>query len=123
MSIRTERVAGEIQKALADIFMREFSHLYEGLLTVTVVRITPDLRHCRVYLSIIARGSTPREQMIHNIEKETPHIRAALARAVRLRFVPELRFFLDDTQDEVDRISYLFQEIHRRERNDDNGGE
>lgn len=118
MSIRTERVAGEIQKALADIFQREFSHLYEGILTVTTVRITPDLRHCKVYLSIITRGSeNTREMMVRNIERETPHVRAALAKAVRMRYVPELRFYLDDTQDEVDRIEYLFKEIHRREGN------
>lgn len=114
MSIRSERVAGEIQKSLAAIFLRDFSHLYQGLLTVTIVRLSQDLRHCRIYLSIIAQEGS-RDQMLESIRRETPHIRAALAHALRLRYVPELEFFLDDTQDEVDRISYLFQEIHRRE--------
>jgi ribosome-binding factor A len=39
----------------------------------------------------------------------------ALAHSIQLRYVPELRFYLDDTQDEVDKIEHLFQEIRRRE--------
>ena len=114
MSIRTERVAGEIQKSLAEILQQDFSHLYNGLLTVTTVRVTPDLRHCKAYISLISKDGA-REQSLLRIQQETPRIRMALAHSIRMRYVPELRFYLDDTQDEVDRIEHLFQEIHRRE--------
>jgi ribosome-binding factor A len=117
MSIRTERVAGEIQKALSEIFREEFSHLYEGLLTVTIVRVSPDLRHAKIYLSIISKNDS-KELMLQRIRKEAPHIRASLARELRLRHVPELMFYLDDTQEEVEHIERLFQEVHRRERNE-----
>ncbi|HYM20600.1 MAG TPA: 30S ribosome-binding factor RbfA [Candidatus Kapabacteria bacterium] len=114
MSIRTERVAGEIQKSLAEILQQDFSYLYDGLLTVTTVRVTPDLRHCKAYISLISKNAS-RDQSLLKIQKETPRIRMALAHSVRMRYVPELHFYLDDTQDEVDRIEHLFKEIHRRE--------
>jgi ribosome-binding factor A len=117
MSIRTERVAGEIQKSLSEIFREEFAHLYEGLLTVTIVRVSADLRHCKVYLSIISKNDA-KELMLQRIRKEAPHIRASLAHSLRLRHVPELMFYLDDTQEEVQHIELLFQEVRRRERNE-----
>ncbi len=116
MSIRTERVAGEIQKAISSIFREDLSYLTSGgLVTVTAVKVTPDLRHCKIYLSIISIGES-RAQTMEKIEKDKSKVRMALARTLNLRYVPELAFFLDDTQDEVDKIERLFKEIHDRER-------
>lgn len=113
MSVRTERVAGEIKQALAGLFQTEFSELYTGLLTVTVVRVSPDLHTCKVYISLL--GSTkPKEQALKSIQAEAPHIRAALARSLKMRHTPELFFYLDDTQEEVERINRLFKELNDR---------
>jgi len=114
MSIRTERVAGEIQKILSNLFQRDFSHFTDGLLTVTVVRMSPDLRSCRVYLSIIG-GKKMHEDTLKAIKIETPHIRSAMGRSLRLRHTPELFFYLDDTQAEVSHIEELFKKIHEQE--------
>ncbi len=114
MSIRTERVAGEIKKSLSEILQNEYSHLYDALVTITVVRLSGDLRHCKVYLSMIPRKDMP-EDILKRIKAETPHIRSSLAHSIRIRHVPELLFYLDDTQEEVQKMEYLFKEIHRRE--------
>jgi ribosome-binding factor A len=114
MSIRTDRVAGEIQKILSNLFQRDFAHLTDGLLTVTVVRMSPDLRSCRVYLSILG-GKKMHEDILKGIKSEAPHIRSAMGRSLRLRNTPELFFFLDDTQAEVSRIDELFKKIHEQE--------
>jgi len=114
MSIRTERVAGEIQKILSNLFLRDFTHLTDGLLTVTMVRMSPDLRSCRVYLSIIG-GKKLHEDILKAIKIEAPHIRSAMGRSLRLRHTPELFFYLDDTQQEVSRIEELFKKIHEQE--------
>src|SRR5947199_10368126 len=96
MSIRTERVAGEIQKILSNLFQRDFSHLTDGLLTVTGVRMSPDLRSGRVYISIIG-GRKGNENALNDIKAEAPHIRSAMGRSLRLLYTPELFFYLDDT--------------------------
>jgi ribosome-binding factor A len=117
MSIRTERVAGEIQKILSNLFQRDFSHLSDGLLTVTMVRMSPDLRSCRIYLSIIGSKSG-KENTLRSIKLEAPHLRSAIGRSLRLRHTPELFFYLDDTQEEVSRIEELFKKIHEQEKPD-----
>lgn len=111
MSVRTERVAGEIQQKLAGLFQKEFTELYTGLLTVTICRVSPDLHTCKVYISILG-SLKPKEKIVKDIQREAPHIRAALARAMRMRHTPELFFYLDDTQDEVERINHLFKQLN-----------
>src|SRR4051812_35620743 len=110
MSIRTDRVAGEIQQALGMLFQREFSDLADGLLTVTKVRMSPDLKNGRVYLSIMG-GARPHEKTVKMIQDAQPQIRHGLGRQVRLKFVPELRFYLDDTQENVAHIEDIFKKI------------
>jgi ribosome-binding factor A len=111
MSIRTDRVASEIQQALGLLFQREFSELADGLLTVTKVRMSPDLKNGRVYISILG-GSRPHDKTLKLIQEEQPHIRHALSREVRMKFVPELRFYLDDTAENVAHIEDIFRRIH-----------
>ena len=110
MSIRVERVAGEIHQALARLLQTDFRDLSDGMMTVTKVRMSPDLRNGRIYVSVFGGVQGP-ERTIKAIAAETPHIRAALAKMVRVRFVPELRFYLDDTQTEVARVEDIFKRI------------
>ncbi len=110
MSIRTERVAGEIQQALAHLFQADFAHVTDGLITVTKVRMSADLGSARVYVSLLG-GTLPHEKTLETLKKEVPHIRAAVARRVRLKFVPDLNFYLDDTQEEVAHLEDIFNLI------------
>jgi ribosome-binding factor A len=116
MSIRTDRVAGEIQQALGLLFQREFSDLSDGLLTVTKVRMSPDLKNGRVYLSILG-GTRAHDKTLKMIQDAQPQIRHGLAKQVRVKYVPELRFYLDDTQENVAHIEDIFKRI-REERGD-----
>lgn len=117
MSIRTERVAGEIKQSLARLFQEEFTELYTGLLTVTHVRISPDLLNCKVYLSLLG-SQKPKEYVVEEINTESKRIRMALARKLQLRNTPDLMFYLDDTLDEVERIEDLFKKIHSQKDGD-----
>jgi ribosome-binding factor A len=110
MSIRTERVAGEVQQALAHALQTDFSSLTDSLITITKVRMAPDLRSARVYVSLLGGIASP-QKTIEKIKEEAPHLRAAVARAIRLRYVPELFFYLDDTQQEVAHIEEIFKKI------------
>jgi ribosome-binding factor A len=110
MSIRTERVAGEVQQALAHALQTDFSDLADGLITVTKVRMSPDLRSGRIYISLLGGTRSP-ERTLEKIKVETPRLRAAIAKAIRLRYVPELHFYLDDTQAEVARVETILKQI------------
>ena len=111
MSVRTERVAGEIKQKLAELFQTEFTELYSGLLTVTICRVSPDLHSCKVYISLLGNTKS-KELIVKDIQNAAPRIRSALAGELRMRHTPELFFYLDDTQDEVERINRLFKKLN-----------
>lgn len=110
MSIRTERVASVIQQALTRPMSKIASELSAGLITVTSVRMSPDLRIAKVYLSIFGGQISP-EKALTRIEDQAKQIRHEVASSVRLRYAPELRFYLDDTLDNIDRISGLLKKV------------
>ncbi len=110
MSIRTEKVASEIQKALARPLSDFASENAAGFVTVTHVRMSPDLRVARVYLSIFG-GKIPPAQAMIVLETRTKDIRRQMVSKIRLRFAPELRFYLDDTLDMMNRVDELLKKI------------
>ncbi len=110
MSIRTERVAGAVQKALARPLSKLASELSAGLITVTSVKMSPDLRVARVYFSVYG-GNIPPAKVLTRIEDQAPHLRHEVATQIQLRYAPELRFFIDDTLDNMERISSLLKKV------------
>ena len=124
MSIRTERVAKLIQREVAQLLGTEFSEQLQPLVTVTGARITKDLSIAYLYVSVL--GSTPeqRKSTFKHLEGLTPKVRTALASRIRhqLRTIPEIRFFLDESQFEASKMEDLFQRIRaeRERRGGDN---
>lgn len=110
MSIRTERVAGEVQQAIARLFQQEFTDLSDGMITVTKVRMAPDLKSGRIYISVLG-GTVPGEEVLKRIKSAAPQIRYSLAKAINMKFSPELFYYLDDTQEEVSNIEDIFRKI------------
>lgn len=109
-STRQQKVARLIQKDLAEI-LRSISRQF-GLgvmISVTVVRITPDLGLARVYLSVFPSNRS--EEIIERIVAITTTLRYKLGKLVgkQLRIVPELRFTLDDSLDYAERIDELLK--------------
>lgn len=109
-STRQKKVARLIQKEMAGMFQRESRTLFDGaFITVTQVRISPDLGHARVYLSFF-KVEKPEEMLGHitGIKKE---IRKRLGEVVRkqLRVVPDLDFFIDDSLDYYENIDRLLK--------------
>ncbi len=111
MSIRTERVAGEIQKALAAPLRSISEEISAGFITVTEVRLSPDLQTARVYLSVFGGKRTPAEVLDHIEQHESGRLRHQLAKAVRLRYAPQLRFYIDDSLDRAQRIEALLDSV------------
>jgi ribosome-binding factor A len=109
MSVRTEKVASVIKRALA-MPLSNLAHEVEGgMVSITEVRLSPDLRIATLYLSIFG-GKTPPASVLLELQQRQSELRHSLAGSVRLRFVPELRFFLDDRVDAIKHIEKLLEQ-------------
>lgn len=107
---RQQKVARQIQKDLAEIIRARGMAAYDGaMVTVSGVKITPDLALAKVYVSIFP--SSKAEGVMRQLEDETSRLRGELGRRVakQLRIVPELAFYLDDSLDYVEHIDELLK--------------
>jgi ribosome-binding factor A len=104
---RQNRIARLLQKELSLIFQSQTRMMHGVMVSVTRVKISPDLSICTAYLSIFP--SDKGEELLNNIKKNEKTIRYDLGTRVRnqLRIIPELRFFIDDSLDYIDRIDEL----------------
>lgn len=105
---RQSKVSRLLQKDLGVIFQQEARNLFKGkMISVTTVRISPDLGLAKVYLSIFPSEQT--EDTLVLIKMQTKNIRRILGNRVgkQLRIVPELAFFVDDSLDYIENIDNL----------------
>lgn len=108
--LRQEKLASLLRRELALIFQRQASTLFNGrFITVTIVRMTPDLGMARVYLSVLA-SKDPKADL-EMIRSEAPRIRKMIAETAgkHLRKMPELTFFIDDSLDYAEGINKLLK--------------
>jgi ribosome-binding factor A len=109
-STRQKKVSRLIQKELADIFLKKGSKVAPGkLVSITLVRVSPDLSFAKVYISIFP--SSNQNDVLSAIKDHTSKIRYELGQKVRsqLRIVPEIAFFIDDSLDYIDNIDKLLK--------------
>ena len=106
---RQNKISRLLQKELSVIFQEQTRAMHGVMVSVTRTKISPDLSICTAYLSIFP--SEQGEELLANIEKNTKQIRYTLGQRIRnqLRIVPELRFFIDDSLDYIDRIDELLK--------------
>ncbi len=117
---RQQKFAGVIQKDLAEIFQREgMNFLPNTLLTITRVRVTPDLAIARVFLSFF--NAADPAIALKTIKAHSSEIRYKLGTRIKnqARIVPQLEFFIDDTSDYVNKMDKLFDEISHEPRQPD----
>ncbi len=112
-SQRQLRVAEEIRHILADIFARDMvrDHELSGIvITVTEVRVSPDLRKATAYVTRLGRSDV--DKLLPALHRAAPFLRGQVARAIRLRVAPELSFMADTSIDYAMQVSTL---LHRPE--------
>src|SRR4030067_2128269 len=113
MPHRVEKVENLIKQEVSLIFLRKLQDPAFGFLTVTNVKISPDLKIARVYISVFEKDK--RESVLERVKSVSGFIRSELASKIRIKFVPELKFFIDDTLDYVEKIDGLIKEIHKND--------
>ena len=107
---RQQKVARQIQKDLSEFFMSATRDITQSkMITITVVRMSPDLSLAKVYLSIFPSDNAAK--FLDNLQHHVKHIRLELGKKVRhqLRIVHELAFFIDDSLDYAEHIDELLK--------------
>jgi ribosome-binding factor A len=113
MSHRIEKVENLIKQEISLIFLRKLQDPAFGFLTVTNVKMSPDLKIAKVYISVLEKEK--RESSLEKVKSVSGFIRSELASKIRIKFTPELKFFIDDTLDYVEKIEGLIKEIHKND--------
>lgn len=106
-STRQAKISRLLQKELSEIFRQQTAKTHGVIVSVSTVRVSPDLSVAKAYLSIFPSEKAP--EMIVNIKASAKTVRYELAQKVRfqLRKVPELQFYLDDSLDYIENIDKL----------------
>jgi len=115
MSVRTQKVASLIKEELGVLFQRNFSMAEYGFLTVTEVIMSPDLKVAKVYVSIFGYENRKNKSFLM-LQSQKPSIRAMLGHSVRLRFTPEIIFYLDETIEKAMKLENIFRKIHEQDK-------
>jgi ribosome-binding factor A len=111
-STRQQKVSRLIQKDLSTIFLLESRGMYaNAMVTVTQVRVSPDLGVARIYLSIFSAGSIDKKDILEKIKLHTKEIRGKLGIRIgkQVRVIPGLEFFLDDSLDYIENLEKLLK--------------
>ncbi|GGJ04779.1 hypothetical protein GCM10010885_12400 [Alicyclobacillus cellulosilyticus] len=108
--IRTQRVAEEMKKELADIIRYELKDPRIGFATITRVEVSPDLQYARVYVSVLGDTET-KKHTLQALAKASGYIRGEVTRRLHLRLAPEMVFKEDDSGEYSARIEQVLREL------------
>lgn len=118
-SHRIDKVEKLIKEEISSIFFQKLNLPELGFLTITNVKLSPDLKVAKVYFSVFEKEK--RESALEKINEKIKFIRSELAHRISIKFVPELKFYIDDTLDYVEKIEGLLDRIHKQDDNKKNG--
>lgn len=119
---RVERVAQQLKREISSIILQEIDDPRIGFLTVTNVKVSPDLRVAKVYYTILGdQGSL--EKAKEGLESASPYIRRLIAQRMRLKFVPEIRFYPDEELDKRLRVERILDELRHEGEEEGQGGD
>jgi ribosome-binding factor A len=109
MTERMRRVDTAVRQVLGDALSQDLKDPRVGFVTVTDVSTSPDLRHARVYVSILG---TPAEQQasLEGLKSAHGYLQGRVARELRLKNTPELDFILDDTAEKAFRLERILED-------------
>ena len=110
-SRRPQRLALQIQQEVSLMISRDMKDRRVGFVTVTGVQLTPDLRHARIFISMMGSESE-KEESLEALNHATGWVRHELGQRIRMKFIPEIVFQMDTSQEYGEHIDRLIDEIH-----------
>ena len=114
MSQRTERVDELLRQEIGSIVAREVADPRVGFATITSVETTPDLRHAKVWVSVIGQPAE-REATLAALQRAMPFVRHELGTRLRIRRIPDLHIQVDDTAERGTRVLQLLRDLEAGE--------
>ena len=111
---RLGRINEELKKEISHILTFELKNPdVTGMISVTKVKVTPDLKYAKVYVSLL--NSKSNEKTMKGLKDSASFIRSKVAKNVNLRITPELVFEQDDSMEYGERIDNILKEIHKKD--------
>jgi len=107
---RTDRIDELLRQEIGSIVTREVADPRVGFATITKVETTPDLRHAKVWVSVIGQPKE-RSGTIAALSRAMPFVRRELGKSLRLKRIPDLHVELDDTAERGTRVLHLLDEL------------
>ena len=111
-SRRPQRLALQIQQEVSLLISRNMKDRRIGFVTVTGVRMSPDLRHAKIFISKMEGSEGDKEETLGILNRASGWIRRELGHKIRVKFLPEIVFLSDLSQDYGEKIDRLIDEIH-----------
>jgi ribosome-binding factor A len=112
---RAERVGEAVRDVIADMLLREIKDPRIGMITLTAVELTDDLKHAKVYFSCVG-DQGERERSLYGLRSAAGFIRAHVARRLKLRYAPEIVFQFDPSLETADRLATLLKRATARDK-------
>ena len=119
---RIDRIAEAIKTELGEIIQRRIKDRRVGFVTVTRVKVSRDLRYCRVFVSIMG-SEQDKERSLKGLHSAAGYIRKLLGERIKIRYTPEVSFILDRSLDHSFRIEGILQKIKSEREEKDGAGE
>ena len=115
MSLRSEKIASVVKKILSLTISKLANENSLGLASVSMVKLSKDLRIASIYINLLpteqTNNETNAEQFIELLKTKNGMLRSIVAKEIRMRFIPELRFFYDDTFEQIEHIENLLNKV------------
>ena len=117
MSTRQEKVQELLKEEISDILRRELKDPRLGFVTITDAQVSPDMRHAKIFISVLGAENVRKENMAV-LKKSEKYVRQMLAKRMRMRTVPEIDFRFDESVDRGIKMLELLEKIKHEEENE-----
>ncbi len=116
-SLRGERLSSQFREEIYSVISKQLRNRYDlsTVISVTEADVAPDLKSAKVYISIYDTDSAKKAESFKIIKGNAAFIRHELSKVLHIRMVPELRFFLDESQEYGAKIDKLLYELEKND--------
>ncbi len=105
---RTRRLNELIKRALSKVIQKEFLPERYGLITISRVIVSGDIQHARVFITVMGGNEV---KTLESLRTRQPHVRHRLAQSIKLRFIPELIFEIDEELKQALKVDKLIDDV------------
>ncbi len=120
---RTDRVADQIQRELAQLIAYQVKDPRVGMVTITGVDVTREFDHAKVYITVMGADEAGIEETLTGLRKAAGFLRRELGKVIRIRTIPQLHFHYDDSIERGTRLSALIDEAVKSDKRLDDESE